>query len=96
MSFGKIGKIGKINISMKYIEELEIGDCFIVDNITYLLTCDFKSNGEKLCFCLSTGLPKWFEPSIIVNLNPIYYLDENNAIIPVKETKKHDENNNIS
>lgn len=95
MNFGKIGKTGKISINMKYIEELDNGDAFIINDISYLLTCDFRSNGDRLCFCLSTGLPKWFQPSTIVSLNPIYYLGENNTIIPVKEVKKHEEDSNI-
>lgn len=81
---------------MKYIEELAPGDCFEENNSLYLVTCDYKSRGDKLCFCLSTGLPKWFGASTIVRINPIYSLDENNNIVPVKETKKHDSDNNIS
>lgn len=82
---------------MKYIEELESGDSFIdEDGKFYLLTCDHKNNGNRLCFSLSTGLPQWFEASKIVNQNPIYSLDPNNNIIAIKETKKNDSNNNIS
>lgn len=81
---------------MQYIEELESGDVFLSEDKIYLLTCDFKNNGDRLCFCLTTGLPKWFGASTIVSINPIYSLDSNNNIIPVKETKKHDSPNNIS
>lgn len=81
---------------MKYIEELESGDCFVSDDKFYLLTCDYKSNGKRLCFCLSNGLPQWFEASTIVNENPIYSLDANNNVMPIKESKKHDSLNNIS
>lgn len=81
---------------MKYIEELEAGDCFKYNDNLYLLTCDHKNNGNRLCFCLLNGLPKWFEPSTIVDLNPVYSLDNNNNIVPTKESKKHDENTNIS
>lgn len=81
---------------MKYVEELEPGDCFIVEDKLYLLTCDFKSNGDRLCFCLSTGLPKWFGASTIVSVNPIYSLDTNNNIVPIKERKNNDQNINIS
>jgi len=80
---------------MKYIEELESGDSFILDNKCYLLTCDFKAGGERLCFCLSDGLPKWLEASTIISLNPIYYLDTANNIVPIKESKKHDQNSNF-
>lgn len=81
---------------MKYIEEMEAGDCFVSDNKFYLLTCDHKNNGNRLCFCLSTGLPQWFEPSTIVSENPIYSLDSDNNVVQIKESKKHDSTNNIS
>lgn len=81
---------------MKYIEELEAGDCFISDNKFYLLTCDHKASGSRLCFCLSNGLPQWFEPSTIVSENPVYSLDSNNNIVPIKESKKHDPLGDIS
>lgn len=81
---------------MQYIEELESGDAFISEDKLYLLTCDFKNNGDRLCFCLSTGLPKWFGPSTIIDINPIYFLDNNNNIVPVKESKKNAPPSNIS
>lgn len=82
---------------MKYIEELHSGDTFLESNSIYLLTCDHKANGDRLCFCLSNGLPKWFGSSTIVSQNPIYYLDSENNIVPIKESKKYDpEDNNIS
>jgi hypothetical protein len=81
---------------MEYIEELESGDVFVSEDKVYLLTCDFKSSGDRLCFCLKTGLPKWFGASTIVSINPVYSLDNNNNIVPVKESKKHDSSNNIS
>lgn len=81
---------------MKYIEELIPGDVFILRGICYLVTCDFKSNGSRLCFCLSEGSPKWFMSDTIVDINPIYYLDTDNNIIPIKESKKDDKSYNIS
>lgn len=81
---------------MKYIEELENGDSFTNDNKFYLLTCDHKANGQRLCYCLSTGLPQWFDPSTIVSDNPIYYLDSNNNVAPIKESKKHDPFSDVS
>lgn len=81
---------------MKYVEELETGDCFIFEDNHYLLTCDFKTNNDRLCFCLSSGLPKWFSGSTIIKMSPIYFLDANNNIVPLKESKKYDPDNNIS
>ena len=73
---------------MKYIEELNSGDCFNYDNKSYLITSDFKKDNSKLCINLESGFPKWFLPEIIVKKIEIYTLDESNNIVPIKETKK--------
>ncbi len=75
---------------MKYIEELNNGDIFAVDQHTFLLTSDFKKNGSKLAYSLKNGNPKWFEASDIVDAVQIYTMDEKNTIIPIKETQKHE------
>lgn len=80
---------------MKYIEELSYGSTFSYDDKLYLLTCDHKANGFRLCYSLTEGLPQWIEPTTIVELTPIYTLDSSNNIVPVKESKK-DESINIS
>lgn len=77
---------------MKYIEELHSGDCFIIDNKPYLLTTDFKSNGSKLSYCLENGSPRWVRNGDIVEIMPVYKLDKDNNIVPLKETKKDDYN----
>jgi hypothetical protein len=85
---------------MKYIEEIYSGDCFIIDNKPYLLTTDFKSNGCKLAFSLENGCPRWVKNKDIIEIMPVYRLDIDNNIIPLKETKKDDynlsKNTNIS
>lgn len=73
---------------MKYIEEIYGGDCFLLDNKPYLLTIDFKSNGSRLAFSLEDGSPKWVKNTDIVDILPVYRLDSENTIIPLKETKK--------
>lgn len=80
---------------MKYIEELLSGTTFSIDDKLYLLTCDHKANGFRLCYSLTEGLPQWIGSNTIVEVSPIYTLDQSNNIVPVKETKK-DENINIS
>jgi hypothetical protein len=75
---------------MKYIEELNNGDAFVVDQQIFLLTSDFKKNGSKLAYSLKNGNPKWFEASHIVDAIQIYTMDETNTIIPIKETPKDD------
>jgi hypothetical protein len=79
---------------LKYLEELTYGETFKIDNSYWLLTQDFKSNGKKLCYNLQSGYSKWFEGNTIVDINPIYALDKDGNIIPIKEYKN--ENSNIS
>lgn len=79
---------------MKYIEELSSGMTFTYNDKIFLLTCDHKSNGSRLCYSLTDGTPQWLQPSEIVNHCPVYSLDTSNNIVPVKETKN--ENINIS
>lgn len=73
---------------MKYIEELENGDVFTYNNSTYVLTHDMKMNNDRLCYSLSDGSSRWLKPDTIVTHEPIYILDSNNNIQPVKETKE--------
>jgi len=73
---------------MKYIEELECGDTFSYKGNMYILTSDFKSNGNKLCYSLVSGFSQWFNSDTIVNHEPIYILDTNNNTTPVKTTPK--------
>lgn len=80
MNYGKIGK-------MKYIEELEHGDCFSYNNQKFLLTADFKSSGDRLCYNLINGSSSWMKSNSMVDVCPIYTLDDNNNISPVKQTK---------
>lgn len=71
-----------------YIEELEIGDCFVLKDAPYILTCDSKSSGSRLCIKLSTGEPRWFNGDSMVQKMAIFYTDQEGSIIAVKETKK--------
>jgi hypothetical protein len=80
---------------MKYIEEITPGQCFVYEKTYYILTIDFRSNNQKLCYDLTKGSPRWFLPDTIVELLiQIYTMDEKNTIIPIKETTK--ENANVS
>jgi hypothetical protein len=78
---------------MKYIEEIAPGQCFVCDGTYYVLTIDFRSNNQKLCYDLTKGNPKWFLPETIVELIQIYTMDEKNTIIPIKTTEKTDKSN---
>lgn len=81
---------------MKYAEELSAGDCFFYNNSKYLLTCDFRKNGSRLAYSVCNGLSLWIEPNAMVELLPIYYLDKDNNIIPIKLTIKDESLSNIS
>ena len=73
---------------MKYIEELECGDTFTLKDKTYLITSDFRSNNQRLCYSLIDGFPSWIADNTIVDHTPIYILDKDNNTIPVKITQK--------
>lgn len=79
---------------MKYIEELLPGNTFKNNDKVFLITCDYKANGSRLCYSLTDGTPQWIDSATIVEHCPVYTLDSSNNIVPVKETKN--ENSNIS
>jgi hypothetical protein len=76
----------------KYIEELISGDSFSKDSVFYVLTNDFKKNGDRLAISLKDGCCRWFEASTIVENNQLYIMDKDNNIIPIKTTEKKDAN----
>jgi|688.fasta_scaffold03665_23 hypothetical protein len=77
---------------MKYVEELLAGNCFIYNNNYYLITVNFKSNNQRLCYNLDSGFPHWISGETIVDDIQIYTMDEKNTIIPIKENKKEHKN----
>lgn len=79
MNYGKIGK-------MKYIEELNSGDIFTFKEKAYLLTSDFKKDGERLSYSIIDGFPLWISSQEIIKPLSLYILDENNNVIPLKAT----------
>lgn len=78
---------------MKYIEELISGDCFEHSGKYYVLSCDFKSNGKRMCISLFDGFSSWFSPDCMVNQTDIFTMDKENNIIAIKERKKDDISN---
>lgn len=73
---------------MKYLEEISPGDCFIFENKPFILTTDFKRSGDRLSYRLDNGKPFWLKPNVVIDINPIYYLDKDNNLIPLKTTPK--------
>lgn len=88
----KSGKIGTDTtiINMKYLEELNIGECFNSDNNNFIITTDFKKNGQRLCVNLSTGFTKWIDNDLMINSIDIFTFDKDNNIIAMRERKKED------
>lgn len=73
---------------MKRIEDLKPGDTFESDGHFYVLSTDFKRNGNKNCVSLKNGLSKWFNQEEFVTHNPVYYLDQDNNIVAIKPMEK--------
>ena len=75
---------------MKYLEELQHGDCFSAGSSNFILTCDSRSGGKRLCINLINGETRWFKSNEIVDKLAIFYTDKDGNIIALKETKKDD------
>lgn len=76
---------------MKYIEEFEAGDGAEINGEYYVVSSDFKSNGQRMCISLTTGFCRYFKADTIANSNPLYILDKDSNLIPIKPTKKTQE-----
>jgi hypothetical protein len=70
---------------MKYIEELDAGSIFDLNNNRYVLGADFKSNGNRMCINIKNGFVQWLASNEVVNQIELYYRDEEGNILPVKE-----------
>lgn len=77
---------------MKYIEELSVGNTFTMNDGLFILTTDFKGNGDKYCICLSDGTVRWLPSNAVVEVCPIYTLDKDNNILPVQLMPKNAQN----
>jgi hypothetical protein len=75
---------------MKYLEELSGGDCFEYNNQYYILSKDFRSNGQKMCIGMSDGFQKWMNQNTIVSSIELFTLDKENNIIALKLREKKD------
>lgn len=69
---------------MKYLEELQSGDTFTISDKIYLLTSDFKGNGNRLCYSMEDGFPSWISQSTIVESINLFKLDKDNNILSIK------------
>lgn len=76
---------------VKYLEELKHGDTFTFEDSIYVVTTDFRSRKDSwsfLCVKLKTGQVSWLNGNTIVDLSPIYSLDEDNNIVAIKPIGK--------
>lgn len=73
---------------MKYLEEIATGESISFEDHKYIVTSDYKRSGDRLCVNLSTGFSKWLKSNDIVDVCPVYFLDEDNNIVAVKPTEK--------
>ena len=86
---------------MKYLEELNNGDIFILNNNKFILSGDFKNKNnkiQKMCVCIGNGVVQWFDGGTIVERLDLYYRDTDGNILPLKDFPKNDlsQNSNIS
>lgn len=71
----------------KFLEELEPGSFFEFDNKRFLLTSDFKKNGDKFCIDIDNGQARWIKPDAHIHYINLYAMDINNNFNPIKEIK---------
>ena len=73
---------------MKYLEELNTGDCCLINGDYFIVTTDFKKNGHKLCINLKSGQGNLIQPDERVEEIDIFTFDKDSNIIAIKERKK--------
>ena len=86
---------------MKYLEELNNGDCFELNNNRFIFSADFRDRNkhiQKKCVNISNGLIQWMNGSTIVEYVDLYYRDIDGNILPIKDFPRNDfiENSHIS
>lgn len=72
-----------------YLEELEAGECFLLNGKAFVYTIDQKKNGDRLCIDLSEGSPRWLNSDSIIEKIAIFYTDMESNIIAIRESKKN-------
>lgn len=85
---------------MKYIEELNAGDCFQYQNQKFILTSDTRRSKDRYqaqAISLDNGFPRWMDTDVAVEKLELYIIDNDKNIIPIKEYKDEfiEENKNV-
>lgn len=69
---------------MKTIKEINPGDTFRFNNDLFIMTCDFKDKGQRLCYNLKSGNPFWLDQDTGITTVDLFIMDENNNILSIK------------
>lgn len=72
---------------MEYIEETEKGSCVAISGVYFVLTSDFKSNGQRMVVSLNDGSCRWINPSVMVENIDIFTFDKDTNILPIRQKK---------
>lgn len=86
-NYGKIGK----TTNKSYIEELSPADCFVYQNLSFLLTQDYKKDSSRLAISLADGCSRWFSPSTIVERTDLYTMNNDGHLVLVKTNEENTE-----
>lgn len=77
---------------MQYLEEIDKGSCVLIDKEYFVVTSDFKSNGNRLLISLVSGSPRWFGSSVMVEQIEIFTFDKETNILPIKPNNNEPQN----
>lgn len=77
---------------MRYLEEIEIGTCVSINNDYFIVTPDFKSNGNRMLISLVNGSSRWFGPSVMADTIEIFTFDKDTNILPIKQNNNAPQN----
>lgn len=80
---------------MNYIEELEPGQAFIYKKLSYVLTSDFKKNGDRLCVSTVNGQCRWLGGGEMVDSLVLYTIDKDSNLVHLREQDSNDTVKNI-
>jgi translation elongation factor EF-1alpha len=72
----------------KYLEELNSGECFELDNTIYLITSDFRKSGDRMTVDTKTGNIRWFSGDTIIEQVDLYMLSSENNFTPLNPRQK--------
>jgi hypothetical protein len=63
-------------------------DCFVYQDIIFLLTQDYKKDSSRLAISLADGCSRWFAASTIVEYTDLYTMNSDGHLVMVKNNEK--------